>query len=90
MSVSKVWSLAAGLFFISVLASTLQASAAMPKSAKMDKDRSPSDAVYQRALVQPLSDQGLSAQIPAVYVGCALAKGAAHQIAQCSIGELDQ
>jgi hypothetical protein len=30
-----MWSLAIGLFFISVLASTVQVSAAMPKSAKV-------------------------------------------------------
>lgn len=88
MSVSKVWSLAAGLFFLSVLASTLQLSAAMPKSAQMIEAQGLSDTVYEQARAQGL-DHRSPTEIPTVKVECALAQGGAHLISQCTIDGLE-
>ncbi|MEM5474853.1 hypothetical protein [Pacificibacter sp. AS14] len=81
MSVSKIWGLAIGLFCICVLASTLQLSAAMPKSAKATQAQIESDAIFQHATAQ--SQMG---KIPNVTVACAMPIAATHQIAQCTIG----
>ncbi|MBU2867931.1 hypothetical protein [Pacificibacter marinus] len=82
MSVSKMWSLAIGLFFICVLASTLQLSAAMPKSAKAPQVLlSPEAAAFQRIRAQSHMEP-----IPNVTVACAMPLAARHQIAQCTIG----
>lgn len=81
MSVSKMWGLAVGLFFICVLASTLPSAAAMPKSAKATQ--APLSSV---AALQQVSTQSSVGPIPNVAIACAMPLAATHQIAQCSIG----
>ncbi|MFT6168614.1 MAG: hypothetical protein ACJAR9_000725 [Celeribacter sp.] len=85
MSVSKIWGLAAGLFIVSILASTLQLSAAMPNSANVAKAQMQSDMVGQRTITKSRQDHSPTAHIPMVNVGCALPQGGAHLIAQCAI-----
>ncbi|MDO6616748.1 MULTISPECIES: hypothetical protein [Pacificibacter] len=81
MSVSKMWSLAIGLFFLCVLASTLPSAAAMPKSAKATQ----SPLSLKSAVLQQDSRPSLMRQIPNVAVACAMPLDATHQIAQCTI-----
>lgn len=85
MSVSKVWGVAVGLFFISILASTLQLSAAMPKRAKLLKVPMASGAVGTHAITTNRQDHSPTAHIPMVNVSCTLPQTGTHLIAQCAI-----
>lgn len=80
MPVSKIWGLAAGLFFVSIMASSVQLSAAMPKGAKVSKAQIERGVSADEALLRDRTTH-----IPMVAVGCERPQGGAHLIAQCAI-----
>jgi hypothetical protein len=85
MSVTKIWSLAAGLFFISILASTLQVSAAMPKSAKPVDTQNRPEVDLQHTNTTPLiSDISLA------NMACALPKGVDPLMTSCRLNGVEK